>query len=156
MTTPVSKSVTREQLYDLVWREPMLKVAEGFGVSSSYLARVCTELRVPRPERGYWAKLEVGKNPPRPDLPPPQPNAITEWKPGAAIGTAQRTMVLRRKARANLPTSTEPTDRRNDLLVGVKPLFLKTRTADDGLLRPFRACHQSMPIGLESESVESM
>jgi len=42
--------ITREALYDLVWAEPMLKVAARFGVSSSYMARVCTALNVPRPE----------------------------------------------------------------------------------------------------------
>ena len=52
--------ITREELYELVWSTPMIKVAEKFEVSGSYLARVCTELRVPRPERGYWAKLEIG------------------------------------------------------------------------------------------------
>ncbi len=63
--------ITREELYELVWSTPMIKVAEKFEVSGSYLARVCTELRVPRPERGYWAKLAVGKAPQRPALPEP-------------------------------------------------------------------------------------
>ena len=53
--------VSREALYEMVWCEPMLRVAARFGVSSSYMARVCTLLNVPRPERGYWAKLAVGK-----------------------------------------------------------------------------------------------
>lgn len=47
--------ITREALYELVWSTPMIKVAEKCEVSGSYLARVCTELRVPCPERGYWA-----------------------------------------------------------------------------------------------------
>lgn len=42
--------ITREELYDLVWSTPMIKVAEKFEVSGSYLARVCTELRVPGPD----------------------------------------------------------------------------------------------------------
>lgn len=59
--------VTRQELYDLVWAKPMTKVAEEFGVSGSYMARVCLTLNVPRPERGYWAKLAVGKAaPPEP------------------------------------------------------------------------------------------
>ena len=45
--------VTREALYELAWSTPMIRVAEKFEVSGSYLARVCAELRVPRPERGY-------------------------------------------------------------------------------------------------------
>ncbi len=42
---------TREDLYDLVWSKPMTTVAEQYGVSGSYMARVCAVLRVPRPER---------------------------------------------------------------------------------------------------------
>ena len=41
----VDAGLTREALYELVWSEPMLKVAAQFGVSSSYMARVCTLLR---------------------------------------------------------------------------------------------------------------
>jgi hypothetical protein len=33
-------ALPREDLYALVWKEPMLKIAGRFGVSSSYLARV--------------------------------------------------------------------------------------------------------------------
>lgn len=71
--------VTREELYALVWSEPMLKVAERFDVSSSYMARVCTSLNVPRPERGYWAKLAVGKNSPIPPLPDARPGDELVW-----------------------------------------------------------------------------
>jgi hypothetical protein len=72
-TSSSPKSVTRQELYDLAWQEPMLRVAERFGVSSSYLTRVFTELRVPRPARGYWAQREFGKSPPQPELPPARP-----------------------------------------------------------------------------------
>ena len=51
--------VSREALYDEVWRHPMLRVAERYGVSSSFMARVCTSMNVPRPPRGHWAKLEA-------------------------------------------------------------------------------------------------
>ena len=44
--------VTREELYELVWSEPMVAAAKRFGVSGSYLARVCFGLSVPRPPRG--------------------------------------------------------------------------------------------------------
>ena len=65
---PHDSTVTREALYELVWAEPMLRVAARFGVSSNYMARVCTLLNVPRPARGYWAKLAVGKAPEQPTL----------------------------------------------------------------------------------------
>ena len=46
--------VTREELRELVWSTPMIRVAEKFDVSGSYLARVCTELRVPPVFRGDY------------------------------------------------------------------------------------------------------
>jgi hypothetical protein len=52
-------TISRDALYVLVCAKPMLRVAEQFAVSSSYMARVCQQLHVPRPERGYWAKLQA-------------------------------------------------------------------------------------------------
>ena len=75
----MSKAITRQELYDLVWSEPMLKVGARFDVSFSYMARVCTLLNVPRPERGYWAKLAVGKASPKPLLPDPLPGDPLVW-----------------------------------------------------------------------------
>lgn len=75
----VQEPLTREALYALVWAEPMLKVAIRFGVSSSYMARVCTLLHVPRPERGHWAKLAVGKASRPPALPDVRPGDHLAW-----------------------------------------------------------------------------
>ena len=52
---------SRDELYQLVWSEPMTKVAKRFEVSSSYLARICSSLNVPRPgvvtgPNSQWAK----------------------------------------------------------------------------------------------------
>jgi hypothetical protein len=71
--------ISREELYDLVWSQPMTKVGEKFKLSGSYMARVCATLRVPRPERGYWAKLAVGKAPQKPALPDAQPGDQLSW-----------------------------------------------------------------------------
>lgn len=78
-TSTIPQTLTREQLYDLVWREPMLRIGERYRVSSSYLARVCTELRVPRPQPGHWAKLEFGKPSPQRALPAPRPGDALSW-----------------------------------------------------------------------------
>src|ERR671938_1669188 len=72
-------AVDREGLYEPVWAEPMTKVAARYGVSSSFLARVCTRLNVPRPARGYWAQLEVGKAPAKPVLPEARPGDELQW-----------------------------------------------------------------------------
>lgn len=78
-TEQAQGATTREALYSLVWSESMLKVAARFGVSSSYMARVCTLLNVPRPERGYWAKLAFGKGPAIPPLPDARPGDELVW-----------------------------------------------------------------------------
>lgn len=57
----------------------MTSVAARYGVSSSFLARVCTRLNIPRPPRSYWAKVEFGQAPEKPDLPAPQPGDVLEW-----------------------------------------------------------------------------
>ncbi|MCK1658481.1 RWP-RK domain-containing protein [Bradyrhizobium sp. 151] len=53
--------LTRRAMYDLVWSQPMTKVAEGLGISDVALKKICDRHRVPTPERGYWAKKAAGK-----------------------------------------------------------------------------------------------
>ena len=54
--------VSREELYRLVWTEPMTKVAPRFGLSDVGLAKVCRKYQIPRPPVGYWAKIGVGQH----------------------------------------------------------------------------------------------
>ena len=84
------QDLTREALYGLVWAEPMLKVAAGFKVSSSYMARICGLMNVPRPERGYWAKLAVGKAPKQPPLPDIRPGDQAIWNRTGAPSPVSR------------------------------------------------------------------
>jgi hypothetical protein len=62
----------REEIYQKVWEQPMLRVAEEYGVSSVALGKTCKKLSVPVPGRGHWAKLAHGhsgtKKPPLPKL----------------------------------------------------------------------------------------
>lgn len=116
--------VSREALYGMVWSEPMLRVAARFGVSSSYMARVCTLLNVPRPERGYWAKLAVGKAPKQPPLPEPRPGDPLEWTRDGALPKRAHSLPKppdqrprrKRTVRRQLPD-------RHPLISGTKPLF---------------------------------
>ena len=82
--------ISREELYELVWSMPMVKVAEHFKVSGSYMARVCSVLRVPRPERGYWAKLAVGKALEKPPLPEAQPGDQLSWSQDGELQSPPR------------------------------------------------------------------
>ncbi len=54
-------SLTRAELYELVWKTPMNKLAANYGVSGNGLAKICDRLEVPYPPRGYWAKVAAKK-----------------------------------------------------------------------------------------------
>lgn len=100
--TPLST----EPLNELVWSERMLKVAARFGVSSSYMARVCTQLNVPRPERGYRAKLAVGRAQKQPKLSDPRPGELLEWTRDGTPPKVERSLPIppektRRKPKIN-------------------------------------------------------
>jgi hypothetical protein len=56
-----TRTLTRRELYDLVWATPIQTLAAEFGLSDVGLAKICERHRVPRPTRGYWAKVEAGK-----------------------------------------------------------------------------------------------
>jgi hypothetical protein len=64
-----SFELTREELYDLVWAEPIMKLARQYGLSDRGLAKICDRMGIPVPGRGYWAKVQSGKSPPQPKLP---------------------------------------------------------------------------------------
>src|SRR5438045_197743 len=55
------KELTREELHALVWRIPMSRLADQFGISGNGLAKICRRLDVPYPPRGWWAKKAAGK-----------------------------------------------------------------------------------------------
>lgn len=61
---------SREDLYKKVWSKPGVKLAAEFGVSDVAISKRCRRENIPRPPRGYWAKLKAGGAPKRPPLPP--------------------------------------------------------------------------------------
>ena len=113
----------------------MTKVAARYGVSFNYLARVCESLNVPRPARGYWAKLQVGKAPKQPVLPPlPLSERLALAPAVAPIQPAETSPAheVRARKRSGRPIGTHP------LLDGVRAHFAKTRTDETGLLEPYK------------------
>ncbi len=59
----MSIRLTRKELYDRVWAEPMQTLSRELGLSDVGLAKICRRHGVPVPARGYWAKKRVGKAP---------------------------------------------------------------------------------------------
>ena len=70
-----TESLTRNELYEMIWTEPMTKVAPRFGLSDVGLAKVCKRDDIPRQPAGYWAQKQVGKEPDRTPLPPAEDKA---------------------------------------------------------------------------------
>lgn len=62
--------MTREELYEHVWSTPIHLLAEGLGLSDVGLAKTCAHLEIPRPGRGYWARLDAGERVEKLKLPP--------------------------------------------------------------------------------------
>ena len=63
------EKITREELYEAVWSEPIHQLSKALGISDVGLAKVCRKLNVPVPGRGYWAKSRATRKLLRVSLP---------------------------------------------------------------------------------------
>jgi hypothetical protein len=64
-----ARTVSREELYELVWAKPIRDVAKEFGISDVGLGKICKRLNVPKPPRGYWQRSASGYKVKTPALP---------------------------------------------------------------------------------------
>jgi hypothetical protein len=53
MTHEPDLTLSREDLYELVWSKPIVELAKDFGISDVAFAKRCRKLGVPVPGRGY-------------------------------------------------------------------------------------------------------
>ncbi|WP_396216371.1 hypothetical protein [Gemmatimonas sp.] len=66
------QKLTRAELYEKAWSEPMATLGPKLGLSDTGLRKICDKYHLPTPPRGYWDKVAVGqriKRPPLPKLP---------------------------------------------------------------------------------------
>lgn len=56
--------LTRQELYDQIWKKPLSQVAADLGISDVGLSKTCRRYRIPVPYRGFWARRESGQTPP--------------------------------------------------------------------------------------------
>lgn len=61
--------MTRSELYHLIWKEPLSKVAPILGVSKPTLLKACRAHQIPVPGRGYWTRVKAGQSTPPIGLP---------------------------------------------------------------------------------------
>lgn len=54
----LTKKITREELYDLVWIKPTQQIAKELQVSDSAIGKWCKKMEVPKPPRGFWTRVK--------------------------------------------------------------------------------------------------
>lgn len=99
-------TLTREELYTLVWTTPMSRLAPQFGLSDQGLAKICARFDIPRPQQGHWNKLAAGKPVIVKALPPARPGLSDTIKiePTPSVGAnPPTTEVELAAARAKVP-----------------------------------------------------
>ncbi|WP_421423749.1 hypothetical protein [Agrobacterium rosae] len=62
------RKLSREELFALVWEKPTSEIAKELGLSDVAIGKLCTKLQVPKPPRGYWARMQAWQRPRRPAL----------------------------------------------------------------------------------------
>jgi hypothetical protein len=82
--------MTREELYQHVWTTPIHLLSEALGLSDVGLAKTCVQMEVPKPGRGYWARLDAGEPVEQIQLPPASIEAVTKWTFNVAANRQRR------------------------------------------------------------------
>jgi hypothetical protein len=88
---PAGKVVyTREGLYEAVWSTPCSALAKTLGLSDVGLAKTCKRLGIPRPTRGYWARVGAGQQVEKRRLPPAAEGQDRTLTFDVAVNTTRR------------------------------------------------------------------
>lgn len=51
---------TRTELYDLVWSEPLSRLARKYSMSDNGLRKICKKNNIPLPVMGHWQRVQYG------------------------------------------------------------------------------------------------
>jgi hypothetical protein len=55
------KQLARQELYDLVWSEPLISLYAKYNISGNELYKICKEMDIPLPNNDYWLKKRHDK-----------------------------------------------------------------------------------------------
>ncbi|WP_324715285.1 hypothetical protein U7230_07785 [Carboxydochorda subterranea] len=144
--------LTREELYRLVWSEPIQRVARRLGISDVMLAKHCRRMEVPRPGRGYWQRVAVGQHLKPAPLPPPKspqtPTACVIRAP-----TQQRRETPVQKETAPEVTVQSKLNAPHPLVRSTLDALRRWTPDRDGLLR-VRGAEGSLDVAVSPSSVD--
>ncbi|AHW62305.1 hypothetical protein SAMN05444285_1166 [Draconibacterium orientale] len=51
---------TRKELYELVWSEPLSRLARKYNISDNGIRKRCKKMNIPLPKAGHWSKIQHG------------------------------------------------------------------------------------------------
>lgn len=54
-------TLTRQELYELVWKEPLASVLSKYEIKYPALRRMLIEMNIPIPGSSYWSRIKFGK-----------------------------------------------------------------------------------------------
>jgi hypothetical protein len=54
-------TLTRKELYELIWSTPMVAITQKYKVSNNDLKKICAGLKIPLPTSSYWGNIHAGK-----------------------------------------------------------------------------------------------
>jgi len=51
----------RQELYELVWSEPLIRLSKKYNISDNGLRKICIRMNIPLPNIGHWQKIKFNK-----------------------------------------------------------------------------------------------
>lgn len=57
----MQRSLSRQQLYDMIWERAVARVAPELGISDVALRKQCVKHAIPLPDAIYWGRLHAGR-----------------------------------------------------------------------------------------------
>ena len=60
--TKKTMTLSRQQLYDEIWKVSVAGVARKYNLNYSKLIAKCREVNIPFPSSGYWTRKNLGKD----------------------------------------------------------------------------------------------
>jgi hypothetical protein len=83
----MAKRLSRKELYELFWSEPLKLLAPRFGIYDVALKKTCARAEIPTPGLGHWAKKAAGKGTSQVALAERPPGMDDEVLVGAGMGS---------------------------------------------------------------------
>lgn len=113
--------LSRKEIYELVWREPMTAIAARYKISDVGFRKMCMRMKIPVPKGGHWAQVQAGQTIKPPPLPVNsqvrQYAELEERLPEDNITTPSELQALTKKlVKEKLPFKVPPTLTRPDPL----------------------------------------